>query len=153
MSVENVTFLSEMGFNESVCKQALDISKDNVQEALEWLLVHGNDASSAATAATADNNESSSSKSTLKLSSKLAEESSDQVKDETTTAAADAGANSLKCDDCGLLLKDEDVATLHVNFDFDFYFKFLLNTSSMCPMRISWLGFGYLYSKPKKSSF
>ena len=51
----------------------------------------------------------SSSSNTLKLSSKPTETV------EAASAEEIATANSLKCDDCGLLLKDEDFATLHAH--------------------------------------
>ena len=124
-SNENVAFLCEMGFNESVCKRALTISKDNVQEALEWLLVHGNDPAAAA-AASETSTRTTESPQTLKLSSSSSTQAAATVEaPEAETAEGQAGdevagANSLKCDDCGILLKDEDVATLHVSHFFFF---------------------------------
>jgi hypothetical protein len=65
------------------------------------------------TNATAPSEEASSAATnTLKLT---AADASTQEEPTAAEAAAAAAAASLKCDDCGMLLKDEDVATLHAH--------------------------------------
>ena len=121
---ENLTFLIEAGFNKDVSwvrafyllnniillrEKALKVTNNNVQEAMEWLLNNQAELSGAATGT-----ETSTEQNTLKLS-KPAEIVQPALTEEEKTAAAEAAANSLKCDDCGLLLKDEDFATLHAH--------------------------------------
>ena len=78
-------------------------TKNSVQDALEWLLVHGNEEEPIAVetpeAVAAD------------TEPKPENDDEKKVKEE----ASDAEANSLKCDDCGVLLKNEDFATLHAH--------------------------------------
>ena len=107
---ENVEFLSDMGFEKSICSKALEMNKNNVQEALEWLLVHASNTSSETQAST----ESSS---TINAASPIAslKLTTNPIENSQVNEAEVAGANSLKCEDCGILLKDEDVATLHVS--------------------------------------
>jgi UBX domain-containing protein 1/4 len=50
----------------------------------------------------------------LKLSKKT-EESEKTESEASTSVSNEISVNSLKCDDCGLLLKDEDFATLHAH--------------------------------------
>lgn len=76
-----------------------------MQESLEWLLVHGNETEPEVQ----ESVQESSSGPTLKLNSNQPEISSEKAE------AENAQANSLKCDDCGMLLKDEDFATLHAH--------------------------------------
>lgn len=100
---------------------------DNVQESLEWLLAHQEEFNQQSTLAKDSP--------TLKLSAKPDEEaanSSENALNEEGSIEV-ATMNSLKCDDCGILLKDEDFATLHahksghVNFSQVIFFKFSLN--------------------------
>ncbi len=76
---------------------------DNVQEALEWLLAHQEEFNQQAAAAVESDTP------TLKLSAKPDETEAKTSEEITETI------NSLKCDDCGILLKDEDFATLHAH--------------------------------------
>lgn len=105
MSAENITFFAEMGFSQENAQKALQMHNDNVQEALEYLIAHQEELNQQAAAPASD-------APTLKLSAK-----SNENTDEASTSKADeaASANSLKCDDCGQLLKDEDFATLHAH--------------------------------------
>lgn len=98
--------LMDMGFSEAKCKKALSLNNNNMQEALDWLLVHGNEVEEPV--AVEETN-----RPVLKLSSEQTAVDEEPKKDEA--AAEDANANSLKCDDCGALLKDEDFATLHAH--------------------------------------
>ena len=103
VDAENLAFLIEAGFSESAAKRALESNNNSTAEAMEWLLIHGEDAIG----------ETIPQANTLKLSTVAAtgdETEKANVEDATTSATA----NSLKCEDCGILLKDEDVATLHV---------------------------------------
>ena len=90
------------------------MNNNNLQEALEWILVHGMEPDVAQASLIVDVNKNENA--TLKLSSDPDKSSSgtgaglmqsDEVQEMT--------ANSLKCDDCGVLLKDEDFATLHAH--------------------------------------
>jgi len=115
---ENLAFLIEAGFSESAAKKALESNNDNAAEAMEWLLLHGEDASLTTSDQTTPRTNASN---TLKLSTTTHETTADKTSDpveEQDAAASSASANSLKCEDCGILLKDEDVATLHVRFNF-----------------------------------
>ena len=79
---------------------------ENVQEALEWLLAHQEEFSSQTNV--------SSDAPTLKLSAKPDEAAALDVNNSEGITNV-ATINSLKCDDCGALLKDEDFATLHAH--------------------------------------
>jgi UBX domain-containing protein 1/4 len=113
-TAENLTFLIDAGFSESAAKKALETNNNNVAEAMEWLLIHGENLKASETPQTGT---------TLKLSTPTATTTtttttSDEVEKtpDATDDASSVSANSLKCEDCGILLKDEDVATLHVRF-------------------------------------
>lgn len=105
MSTENVTFFVEMGFSEENAQKALKMHNDNVQEALEYLIAHQEELKQQDAEPKSDNP-------TLKLSTKSDEKSESETNEGTITTET---ANSLKCDDCGQLLKDEDFATLHAH--------------------------------------
>lgn len=108
MSEENLTFFAEMGFSKENSQKALKLHNDNVQEALEWLIAHQDELNQQGT----DNVEE---KPTLKLSAKLDESPQKACTSSESAEVTDETANSLKCDDCGQLLKDEDFATLHAH--------------------------------------
>lgn len=109
---EELTFLIEAGFNKDVSEKALKVTNNNVQEAMEWLLNNQNELSNA----TAGVEVPSEQNNTLKLSKPAEKTETEEEKAAAAAAAAEeAVANSLKCDDCGLLLKDEDFATLHAH--------------------------------------
>ncbi len=81
-----------------------------MQEAMEWLLNNQGELNDATAGVTTEQNN------TLKLSKPVEEKKAETEEEKTAAAAAaEAVANSLKCDDCGLLLKDEDFATLHAH--------------------------------------
>ncbi len=82
---------------------------DNVQEALEWLIAHQEELNSDPQPESA----TTSAAPTLKLNSSKIEEPTAA----NTSASENLSEvhNSLKCDDCGALLKDEDFATLHAH--------------------------------------
>lgn len=80
----------------------MSLNNQNIQQALDWLLVNANE-----TAELYDKEPDANP--VLKLSS-----DNENVKHESTQNEA-LNANSLKCDDCGVLLKDEDFATLHAH--------------------------------------
>ena len=103
VDAENLAFLIEAGFSESAAKKALETNNNSTAEAMEWLLIHGEDAIG----------ETIPQANTLKLST-VAATDDETEKANVDDAATSATANSLKCEDCGILLKDEDVATLHV---------------------------------------
>jgi len=107
MSEENIKFFAEMGFSEENSKKALKIHNDNVQESLEWLLAHQEEFNQQDTPMEQETPK-------LSLSSKT---SSPQKSSEEAGKSAEQNEqmNSLKCDDCGTLLKDEDFATLHAH--------------------------------------
>jgi len=107
-TAENLTFLIDAGFSESAAKKALETNNNNVAEAMEWLLIHGESLKASETSQTGGGT-------TLKLSTPTATDEVEKTSDATDDATS-ASANSLKCEDCGILLKDEDVATLHVRF-------------------------------------
>ena len=106
-TAENLTFLIDAGFSESAAKKALETNNNNVAEAMEWLLIHGESLKASESPQTGGT--------TLKLSTPTATDEVEKTT-EATDDASSASANSLKCEDCGILLKDEDVATLHVRF-------------------------------------
>ncbi|CAF3960535.1 unnamed protein product [Rotaria sp. Silwood2] len=89
--------LAEMGFEKNQIDSAINAGKAaNMEQAIDWITTHENEIASGTTI---------SSEPVLNLSS-------------STTAAAtttedQAEANSLKCDECGKLLKDADAATAH----------------------------------------
>jgi hypothetical protein len=93
----------------------LKISNNNYQEAVEWLIAHSGDVESEV--------QPTSSSGTLKLSTAAAEQkqqeqtkTESEVNEETESSTNEIlTANSLKCDDCGTLLRDEDFATLHAH--------------------------------------
>jgi len=82
--------------------KALKMHNDNVQEALEWLIAHQEELNQQDAPVVEETP-------TLKLSAK-SDESEAKTSEEVTETV-----NSLKCDDCNLLLKDEDFATLHAH--------------------------------------
>lgn len=91
-------------------QRALKVNNNKLQEALDWLLVHGMEPDTADAAMIVD----CAPNPTLKLQN---EENTDKSADTENAASGsqDLTANSLKCDDCGALLKDEDFATLHAH--------------------------------------
>ncbi|CAF0745865.1 unnamed protein product [Brachionus calyciflorus] len=98
--------LMDMGFSEAKCQKALSVNNNNFQEALEWLLVHGNQPDEPMVV---EENPGP----VLKLSKDQAKQEEPNKEDSKEEEVA--SANSLKCDDCGALLKDEDFATLHAH--------------------------------------
>jgi len=91
--------LAEMGFEQNLIDGAINKGKAaNTEQAIDWIYAHQNDA----TDSTSGDAAAAAAAPTLNLSSENA----------TTTEAA-AEANSLKCEECGKLLKDTDAATSH----------------------------------------
>lgn len=115
MSDADLQYLLDMGFSDQKCKRALKVSNNVLQEALEWLLVHGMEPDTDQASLIVDCNPTENA--TLKLSAAPQTSADKPVEEEQTSSEASAGssANSLKCDDCGMLLKDEDFATLHAH--------------------------------------
>ncbi|CAF0790458.1 unnamed protein product [Rotaria sordida] len=90
--------LIEMGFQKDQIDNAINVGKAaNMEQAIDWIMTNENKIASGAAA---------SSEPVLNLSS------SSSAAEETTTEDQ-AEANSLKCDECGKLLKDADAATAH----------------------------------------
>ncbi|TPX47092.1 hypothetical protein SeMB42_g03461 [Synchytrium endobioticum] len=95
--------LLEMGFAEAKVDKALKATHDaGLQPAMEWLFEHTEDPDTEMTDAT-PNNEGSASADTKK----------DDEEDEGEVTAAQATAQSLKCDDCGKMFRDSSRAQLH----------------------------------------
>lgn len=113
-SDSDMKYLLEMGFSEEKCKRALKVSNNNLGEALDWILVHGAEPDTDQASLIVDCKPSDSA--TLKLSKPdEATAGTSSQSEESQDAQALLSANSLKCDDCGALLKDEDFATLHAH--------------------------------------
>lgn len=79
----------------------MSINNNNIQKTLDWLLVHGNE--------TESNENEPDANPVLKLSTNNENAKLEEAQN------VDLNANSLKCDDCGILLKDEDFATFHAH--------------------------------------
>lgn len=75
-----------------------------MQEALDWLLTHANEPDEPI--------DEDHKKPVLKLSSELPVAESKKTEENEMDLA---NPNSLKCDECGIILKDEDFATLHAH--------------------------------------
>ncbi|CAF1378350.1 unnamed protein product [Adineta ricciae] len=87
--------LVEMGFQQSQIDSAINTGKAaNLEQAIDWITSHEGEVASGSV---------ESAQPTLNLSSSTA----------ATTTEAASEANSLKCDECGKLLKDADMATAH----------------------------------------
>lgn len=115
---DNLSELIEMGFSHAKSKQALSLNNNNLQQAIDWLFAHADDqvlhvpdASALAPAPAESAAAASNSSNTLKLTSPAPAKPDEKEE----TPVTDLNANSLKCDDCGMLLKDEDFATLHAH--------------------------------------
>eukprot|EP00128_Syssomonas_multiformis_P016342 Colp12_sorted_trinity150504_noHs@14440 len=102
---EDVKALMDMGFPENRSKKALAITKGGVQEAMDWIFAHMDDAD---------------------IDEPLAEQPAhdhDGTLAEAQAAIDGAQARSLKCSDCGKLLRSELEAeahaarTQHTNFE------------------------------------
>lgn len=120
---ENMNMLLEMGFSENKAKRAL-AATSNLQDAMEWLIAHADEltdeAPVAAAAATptlslktpvvADSNENKPMEQEGNVEKK---EGEDAAATAEAATAAELQANSLKCDECGKLLRDSDAATAH----------------------------------------
>ncbi|CAF0789681.1 unnamed protein product [Adineta steineri] len=90
--------LVEMGFHQNQIDSAIKTGKSaNLEQAIDWITTHENEIA----AGTASGSEP-----VLNLSS-----SSNTTT--ATTTEAQSEVNSLKCDECGKLLKDADTATAH----------------------------------------
>lgn len=119
---DELNFLVEAGYNKDLAEKALKTCNNNVQEAFEWLIANQDQLTSESVGADLPSNNE---QNTLKLSKKSETESQSSetaeksdasaAADTATTSAEELTANSLKCDDCGVLLKDEDFATLHAH--------------------------------------
>jgi len=89
--------LADMGFEKNQIDSAINTGKAaNLEQAIDWITAHENEITSGSAA---------SSEPVLNLSS-----SSNAA---ATTTEAEPEVNSLKCDECGKLLKDADAATAH----------------------------------------
>ncbi|CAF3449303.1 unnamed protein product [Rotaria sp. Silwood1] len=89
--------LAEMGFEKNQIDSAINVGQAaNMEQAIDWITTHENEIASGTAA---------SSEPVLNLSSNASAA--------VTTTEAQAEANSLKCDECGKLLKDADAATAH----------------------------------------
>ncbi|UJR23750.1 hypothetical protein I4U23_026727 [Adineta vaga] len=90
--------LVEMGFEKPQIDSAINKGKaETLEQAIDWITAHESEIASGSAA---------SSEPTLNLSSSAASAA-------TTTAESHGDVNSLKCDECGKLLKDADMATAH----------------------------------------
>jgi hypothetical protein len=90
--------LADMGFEQNQIDSAIKTGKAaNLEQALDWITAHEGEIASGSTA-------TASSEPVLNLSS---------AGTTATTTEAQADVNSLKCDECGKLLKDSDAATAH----------------------------------------
>jgi len=88
--------LVEMGFEKNQIDSAINAGKAaNLEQAIDWITAHDSEIKSESAA---------SSEPVLNLSSNA---------NTATTTEAQAEVNSLKCDECGKLLKDADAATTH----------------------------------------
>jgi hypothetical protein len=116
----------------SKSQKALDLHRDNLEEALNWLILLNNEPTPVASATfTTTPSSTSPETSATPISNPVLNSvvTVDMVKSslslkspQTITKAAqdeeeeaNRGVNSLRCDDCGVLLKDEDYATAHAH--------------------------------------
>lgn len=99
--------LVEMGFEKNQIDSAINTGKAaNLEQAIDWITAHEGEISSGNATAAAP----ASSQPTLNLNTATTTTDSS----ETAAATAETGdVNSLKCDECGKLLKDADAATAH----------------------------------------
>lgn len=102
MSESDLNSFIEMGFPEAKAKKALSLNS-NMHEAMEWLIAHADEPDDAVATTS---------------SSSVIEESKPNVNETAAAAVAEQDiqeqeAHSLKCDECGKLLKDSDAATAH----------------------------------------
>jgi UBX domain-containing protein 1/4 len=99
----------------------LDLNSNNLQQAIDWLFAHVDDPDpvleTASVAAAVHSSAANDKNPTLIIPVTLPEENNlpKSPKKEMPDDEANLTANSLKCDDCGILLKDEDFATLHAH--------------------------------------
>lgn len=98
---EELANLVDMGFEEAKAKKALEVSNNNLAEALEWLVAHANDSTPTTSSASQE----------VKPASEPTEGAASGTLKLNT--AEEAKASSLKCDDCGALLRNEDEVMFH----------------------------------------
>jgi len=109
--------LKEMGFPEARAKKAISVAGNNVEQAMEWLLAHADDPD-------IDHQETTQGSATVKdeqMDTQTAEGAGAEVPGETPAEASaeakggadDAGAKSLKCDECGKLFKTSEEVEFH----------------------------------------
>jgi hypothetical protein len=101
-------------------EKALKVNDNKLQEALEWLLVHGMEPDVGSGGGDSSNQmvidcTPRPATESLRLNASAAEQTAEAARVEAEGELSAATVNSLKCDDCGVLLKDEDFATLHAH--------------------------------------
>ncbi|CAF0965295.1 unnamed protein product [Didymodactylos carnosus] len=95
-----ISQLEEMGFSIQQAESAVNIGKsNNLEQAIDWIVAHGEETTS----------EQQQQQPVLTLN----DSTTNNATASSTTTEQKPEANSLKCDECGKLLKDADAATFH----------------------------------------